>query len=203
MNISQLATKHKSDKGPSCHNYTALYESMFAGIREEQLTILEIGVLGGRSLLMWEEYFPNADIHGIDLNPECAKVDEGNTTTVWIGDQHDPDFLDKITMRLGGGFDIVIDDGSHRVEDQIFTFKRLWPNTRLIYVVEDTYTSYLKRYGGGYRRSGTAVEFFKDLVDDCNVSRFKDKPQAGLPRYYNDIGMIQFSPSLIAVYKEK
>jgi len=198
MNLSSLAIKHGTDKGPGYHNYTALYEMMFAGIREEPLKILEIGVLEGASLRMWCDFFPNAEIHGMDINSDC-NVFADDRITIHIGDQGDRRDLEKI----GIDFDIVIDDGSHCVSDQIESFKVLWPNTRLIYVVEDVYTSYKKRYGGGYRRSGTAVEFFKDLVDDVNVSRFKDKPQEGLPRCYNDIGMIQFSPSMIAIYKGK
>ncbi len=175
---------------------------MFAGIRDEKLKLLEIGVLEGASLRMWCDYFPNADIHGMDINPDCYAFND-DRITIHIGDQGNNGDLDKVTMRLGGGFDIVIDDGSHRVDDQIFTFKRLWPNTRLLYIVEDTYSSYNERYGGGYRRSGTAVEFFKDLIDDLNVSKFKNKPTKGLPRIYDNIGMIQFYPSMIAIYKGK
>ncbi len=198
MTLTELAEKHKTDKGPSCHNYTEAYESMFAGIRDEKLKILEIGVLDGASLRMWCDYFPNAEIHGMDVDSDCHAFAD-DRITIHIGDQGDRWDLD----RIGKDFDIVIDDGSHRVDDQIFTFKRLWPNTRLLYIVEDVYSSYKKRYGGGYRRSGTAVEFFKDLVDDVNVSKFKNKPSEGLPRVYSDIAMIQFYPSMIAVYKGK
>ncbi len=204
MTLDELAIKYGTDKSSKCHNYTAVYENMFAGMREEPLKILEIGVGTGASLRMWEEYFSNADVWGMDINQECDTVDRDNTTTVWIGDATDRDFLDKVIMRAGGGFDIVIDDASHRVEDQIFTFKHLWPNTRLVYVIEDAYTSYLPRYGGGYRRSGTAVEFFKDLVDDVNAGRLFDMYKSkGLHLTYKDIAMIQFYPSLICVYKGK
>ncbi len=196
--LSQLAIKHGTDKGPGCHNYTELYEQMFGGIKDESLKILEIGVLDGASLRMWCDFFPNAEIHGLDINPDC-KVFADDRITIHIGDQGDRQFMESI----GIDFDIVIDDGSHRVSDQIESFKVFWPNTRLIYVVEDTYSSYMKRYGGGYRRSGTAVEFFKDLIDDANASKFKDKPKYDLPRVYDNIGMIQFSPSVIAVYKGK
>ena len=196
MTLNELATKYGTDKGPGDHNYTAVYEQMFEGIRNEPLKILEIGVADGASLRMWEEYFPNAEIHGIDINP-CDI--EHERITIHIGDQGDMKFMSS----LGVDFDIVIDDGSHRVSDQIFSFKVLWPNTRLIYIVEDMYSSYLKRYGGGYRRSGTAVEFFKDLVDDVNVTRFHDKPKSAMPFSYNDIGMIQFYPALACLYKRK
>ena len=198
MTLNELATKYGTDKGPGHHNYTAVYEQMFDGIRNEPLKILEIGIGTGASLKVWLDYFPNADIHGVDVSLEQLQEINNERLTIHVGDQGDRDFLDTLQ-----DFDIVIDDGSHRVSDQIFSFKALWPNTRLIYIVEDMYSSYLKRYGGGYRRSGTAVEFFKDLVDDVNVTRFHDKPKSAMPFSYNDIGMIQFYPALVCLYKRK
>ena len=202
MTLDELAIKYGTDKSSKCHNYCVLYEQMFGAMRDEPLKILEIGVGTGASLKMWLEYFPNAEIHGIDIsldNLETSLI-KNERVHLCLGNQNDKDFLDN----LGVDFDIVIDDGSHRVEDQIFTFKHLWPNTKLVYIVEDIYTSYLPRYGGGYRRSGTAIEFFKDLVDDVNAGRlFNMYKSRGLHLTYKDIAMIQFYPSLICVYKGK
>ena len=201
MTLDELAIKYGTDKSSKCHNYTAVYENMFACMRDEPLKILEIGIATGASLRMWLEYFPNAEIHGIDITFEnWLDMMDNDRLHMYTGNQTDKDFLDSI----GIDFDIVIDDGSHRVEDQIFTFKHLWPNTKMVYVIEDVYSSYLARYGGGYRRSGTAVEFFKDLVDDVNAGRlFNMYKSKGLHLTYKDIGMIQFYPSLVCLYKGK
>jgi len=199
MTLDELAIKHGTDKSSKCHNYTAVYEQMFGAMRNEPLKILEIGVAEGASLRMWCDYFPNAEIHGLDINPD-AKVFADDRITIHIGNQNDKDDLDKI----GIDFDIVIDDGSHIVTDQIFTFKHLWPNTRLVYVVEDVYSSYLSRYGGGYRRTGTAIEFFKDAVDDMNAPRLYNMYKSrGIHITSKDIAMIQFYPALVCVYKGK
>ncbi len=209
MNLDELAIKYGTDKSSKCHNYTAVYENMFGAIREEPLRILEIGVATGASLKMWLEYFPNADIHGIDITLESLDKSllDNDRVTLDVGNQSDREFLDNVGIdfnKICHDFDIIIDDGSHRVEDQIFTFKHLWPNTQLVYVVEDVYSSYLARYGGGYRRSGTAVEFFKDLVDDVNAGRlFSMYKSRGLHLTYKDIAMIQFYPSLVCLYKGK
>ena len=202
MTLDELAIKHGTDKSSKCHNYTAVYEQMFGGMRDEPLKILEIGIGAGASLQMWLEYFPNAEIHGLDITLENLKspLISNERVHLCLANQTDKDFLD----RIGIDFDIVIDDGSHRVEDQVFTFKHLWPNTRLLYVVEDIYTSYLARYGGGYRRTGTAVEFFKDLVDDVNAGRLYNMYKSkGISVTHKDIAMIQFYPSLICIYKGK
>lgn len=211
MTLDELAIKYGTDKSSKCHNYTTVYEQMFGAIRKDELKILEIGIATGASLRMWLEYFPNAEIHGIDItldeyrklmlvNSDAYPPPNDERVHFHIGNQNDKDFLDSI----GIDFDIVIDDGSHQVTDQIFTFKCLWPNTRLVYVVEDVYGSYLPRYGGGYRRTGTAIEFFKGLVDDVNADGlYKMFKGRGIHLAYKDIAMIQFYASLVCVYKRK
>ena len=52
------------------HNYPVAYEEMFEPIRNKVQNVLEVGVAGGWSLKIWEEYFPNATIHGVDIDPD-------------------------------------------------------------------------------------------------------------------------------------
>jgi hypothetical protein len=68
---------------------------LFAGIRSDVRTALEIGVWEGGSLRMWEEYFPNAEIWGLDVNPARGEVAGGRIHFV-SGDQKDPDALNKV-----------------------------------------------------------------------------------------------------------
>jgi hypothetical protein len=88
---------------------------------------------------MWEEFFPNAIIFGLDIDPQCKQF-EGCRRRVFIGGQSDEAFLDKVVKEAGGSFDIVIDDGSHRVDHQLQTFNFLFPRLtdHGIYVMEDT-----------------------------------------------------------------
>jgi hypothetical protein len=80
---------------------------------------------------MWRKYFgPAASIVGIDNRPECRFSDDG--IMVYTGDQRDRVFLESL-----GEFDIVIDDGSHRREDQTASFEALWPHTHGVYLIED------------------------------------------------------------------
>jgi cyclopropane fatty-acyl-phospholipid synthase-like methyltransferase len=55
---------------------------------------LEIGVFKGDSLRTWADYFLNADIIGIDINPNCTEH-ANKTITIKIGSQDDREFLDK------------------------------------------------------------------------------------------------------------
>jgi len=123
------------------HDYLRHYETHLGQIRTTVRNVLEIGVQTDSSLLMWEEFFPNATIWGIDIDPECAEF-SGGRRQVRIGNQSDEDFLRAVAAEVldHGGVDVVIDDGSHRVNHQLISFEVLFPlmNSHGIYVVEDT-----------------------------------------------------------------
>jgi hypothetical protein len=67
-----LSMKHGTDK--LTHGYIPRHEKNFSSLRIGKMNILEIGVGGyddpksGKSLRMWEEYFPNSMIYGIDIH---------------------------------------------------------------------------------------------------------------------------------------
>ena len=121
------------------HNYNPLYERFFDPIRLSVKKVLEIGVEAGTSLRMWADYFPNAEIHGFDIDPECRQH-QTDRCVVHIGDQTDISSMGS----LPGGFDIIIDDGLHSADSQIGSFAYLYKhklNQRGIYVVEDVIQS--------------------------------------------------------------
>ena len=88
---------------------------------------------------MWEEFFPNATIYGIDIDPKCKQF-EGDRRRIFIGDQSDSEFCQQVIEETGGEIDIVIDDGSHRIEHQLKSFSMFFPamTSHGIYVIEDT-----------------------------------------------------------------
>ena len=124
------------------HDYLKRYNFHFYPIRKKIKKVLEIGVDRGESLSMWEEYFPNAEIHGLDINNECVKYNKGRVK-ITIGDQSDQIFLDKFG-KDNQFFDIIIDDGSHMHDHIIKSFTSLYPyvNNGGYYVVEDVINNY-------------------------------------------------------------
>lgn len=124
------------------HDYLKRYNFHFYPIREKIKKVLEIGVDRGESLSMWKEYFPNAEIHGLDINKECMKFNE-DRIKIHIGDQSDQTFLDKFGEE-NKFFDIIIDDGSHIHDHIIKSFTSLYPylNNSGYYVVEDVINNY-------------------------------------------------------------
>jgi hypothetical protein len=115
---------------------------------------------------MWKHYFgPRARIFGVDINPQCKKLEE-DQVGIFIGDQEDRSFLKQLAEKLPR-IDILIDDGGHTMQQQINTFEELFPHVDRngLYLCEDIHTSYWPRFGGGYRKPDTFVEYSKNFVD--------------------------------------
>jgi hypothetical protein len=89
---------------------------------------------------MWSEYFPNAQIIGIDINPECKQY-EKNNISVEIGSQEDEEFLKHIINKYKN-FAIVLDDGSHINSLTLKSFNVLQPYATDFYIIEDLRNSY-------------------------------------------------------------
>lgn len=63
--------------------------------------------------------------------------------------------------------DILVDDGGHSMSQQIITFEEMFSHIKEdgVYLCEDIHTSYWLRWGGGYKRRGTFIEYSKNFID--------------------------------------
>ena len=161
--LTRAAIRAGSDKYGG-HLYTPIYHDLFCRRREENLTLLEIGVggyasdrAGGLGLRMWADYFPFATIIGLDIEPK--KLALPPRIKVVQGSQADDVLLHRLADE-SGPFDIVIDDGSHMVSHMLGSFMTLYPIMAVdgIYAIEDTQTSFMPALGGRTDGSGTPFE---------------------------------------------
>lgn len=161
-----------ADKG-STHSYIEEYERLLAPYRDGK-TIMEIGLAMGESLKMWNEYFTNSKIIGVDIkvvfNPLLIRTGS-NRVYVMEADATNQQFIKDIfaygctnddSIRLSiknQKFDVIIDDGSHMAEDQIATFNLLkgYMNTGGLYIIEDILALDVER------------ERFLALNPDCEI----------------------------------
>lgn len=146
MNLKPIAAKYGSDKC-SWHSYGRIYDQLFEGKTVRKMLEIGIGckeVMGatyenGASLRMWAEYFPNAEIYGLDIRAD-ALVNEGRIRSFQC-DQGKISSLLAVRDLIGSGFDLIVDDGSHQPEHQILSACVLWPTLAEggRYVIEDVY----------------------------------------------------------------
>ena len=198
--MENLANYYKLDKSINLgfHNYIPIYENKFSQYRDKIKCLIEIGIgcvekgdmlhvkdsgyKTGNSLRMWRDYFYNADIHGIDINPESTIKNEERIYT-HVGDQSKKDDIIGIINMINKDIDIVIDDGSHNPNHQIQTFQffhpYLKPNT--MYCIEDIFPEYIE----GFKNLSIFSEEFQNIIKNEYIFEFFDQR-----RCYNDNSVI-------------
>lgn len=204
--LNEIGLKHGTDKSTMTHCYLDTYEHYLGHLKDKEFVLLEIGCAAANSIRMWREFFPKAKVFTIDINPDCATYTDG----VFIGSQTDTAFLDKLISDIGIP-DVIISDGSHVGDEEVITFKHLFPkmNPDGIYVLEDTHTLYNSHYSGEFEGNGRtkAYNFFTDLVCHVDVAGramcgsqetainwpMNDPP---VPEYSRMLKSIFFHPSL-------
>lgn len=198
--LDEIAEKHGTDKGPSGHGYTTVYFDRLRYLVSRRFKMLEIGVLAGASVRMWEEFFPLAEIHGIDIDPACSAHSVGRVT-VSIVDQGNKADMQAFSDRENG-FELVVDDGGHRMHQQILGFEVLFPTLLPggMYIVEDTHTSYVGPYGGGGRM--TTVKYLQALTDKMNTGEESEGVFAS-PVAASDIESVEFLKGIVLVRKKQ
>lgn len=130
------------------HCYASAYFDLFAHLRAQRFSLLEIGleddskdsgeVRRAPSLEVWRRFFPKADLYGFDIN-DFASVRQDRTVT-FQGDQSSREDLERF-LRTWEPPDLglVLDDGSHASSHQQISLAALFPAVRPggMYVIED------------------------------------------------------------------
>jgi hypothetical protein len=119
------------------HMYcTGFYDKEFLKYKEKQIIITEIGVAKGGSLVLWDEYFDNAFIIGIDNREQGAREKTKHLSNVQVLYAHAYSEEFVVTLPMS---DIIIEDGSHTFEDQVKSIqlylKKLKPGG--VFIIED------------------------------------------------------------------
>lgn len=163
--------RYKTEKGPG---YYRAYERRFAALKEQPIKLLELGIAHGGSLELWRDYFPNGTIVGLD---HVLPILQGASERIhmYAGAQQDIALLDRIGVECAPeGFDIIIDDASHKADDARTSFRHLLQHhlkSGGLYVIEDWGTGYWGYWPDGKSYDGTnhlagMVGFIKELVDE-------------------------------------
>lgn len=131
MSLVDIVDNSTTDKNTT-HSYLRVYDCLFSSLREKAENVLEIGIEKGGSLKLWADYFINAHVFGVDKIPYFT-TDKRITT--FQNDAYSVEFVNGLKVK----FDILIDDGSHKLEDMKFFIKHYSPLLKEngVLVVED------------------------------------------------------------------
>lgn len=156
-NLKYMCALFNEHRPQKISEHAEIYAKIFAALPRAKATLLEIGVADGRSMRVWSDFLCDGSIFGIDT---VAATESVGRATILVGNQSDVSFLKRV-IKQTGPLDVVIDDGSHKPEDQIISLKELLPNVSPggYYIIEDLYY-------GGY---GPTVDFVKSLGVDFEL----------------------------------
>lgn len=176
--LNELCDKYGSDKGSLLdsspyypwppHNYTKVYASLFANIKNDSLIVFECG-LGtnnpnikssmnvngkpGASLRVWRDFFPNATIYGADIDRDIL-FSEDRIITGYM-DQTNFASVAKFWEVHDVSPDIVIDDGLHEFHAGISLFENSFDRLTKdgIYIIEDMVPEDIEKYKNYFNRT--------------------------------------------------
>ncbi len=183
-------------------HYFEVYDRHFSRFRGTDVHVVEFGVSHGGSLQMWKQYFgTNAKIFGIDINPKC-KVLEEEQIEIIIGDQEDRQFLKSLNGAISR-IDILIDDGGHKMKQQINTYEELFPfiDENGVYLCEDLHTSYWPEYGGSYMKSDSFIEYSKNFIDYINAWHSVETSRLSVTDFTKSVHSLHYYDSVLVIEK--
>lgn len=207
---------YEDDGTEKPQHYLRVYADILGARRFDSFDLLELGVSSGASLLAWRQFFPNANIVGLDIRDMPSRlqpsVDRKKLTFVQ-GDQSSADILQScVAASRSGKFDVIIDDASHVGWLSRASFEYLFRHglkPKGLYFIEDYGTGYMPNFwdGSQYARAGYSPEdkvfpshaagmvgWSKQLIDEMHLPAVIPAEPDHMP-----IESIQYWPSIALV----
>lgn len=108
------------------HGYSRFYYDIFYPIRNKVLNIIEIGSFYGNASAALFFYFKNSKIYGADINPDMFRYKSDRIQNLYVNSNSVLSIKNEIINR-NIKFDIIIEDASHMLKDQIISLFYLFP----------------------------------------------------------------------------
>ena len=163
---------------------------------------------------MWKDFFPNAQIIGVDIDPNCTKY-QADRIHIHIANLNDVNEVKQLREYKAS---VIIDDASHSWRDQILALSFLFPSLPRggVYIVEDLETSFedlARRFpdaDGFFNFNIDAVSFIecinRVIVSGLPIERISDDNpvkdlflgEVNLSEVVNEIGL---SASFVAMFR--
>jgi hypothetical protein len=118
MSLGEIVDSNRTDKN-TAHSYLPLYQKLLINKKETAKNVLEVGIDRGGSIKLWNDFFINATVYGLDMMhikhvwkdiTNNERIVLYTSTDAYNDDFFNTTFLNKIK------FDFMLDDGPHTLE---------------------------------------------------------------------------------------
>lgn len=119
MSLEEIVDNSRTDKNTT-HSYLPLYQKLLINKKKTAKNVLEVGIQFGGSIKLWNDFFTNAYIYGLDIM---------NSQQIWEGiknkekiilhtstDAYNNDFFTTHLLNKNIKCDFILDDGPHTLE---------------------------------------------------------------------------------------
>jgi predicted O-methyltransferase YrrM len=154
------------------HPYTPVYSMLFSPMSTKPVRFAEIGIAGGASCVMWNQYFqhPETKFHFFDRDENFLKVCASRVrarATFSLMDVGVDGYVTRALKGVAGDelFDVILDDSSHDFDHQIRIIREALPHIRPggYMIVEDVFrATEEKKY----------YDALKDILPQCTLVYF-------------------------------
>jgi hypothetical protein len=118
LRLEDLILNDATDKNTT-HSYIPVYQELFQSKQLTATAVLEVGLGHGGSIKLWNDYFPNAEIHCLDINGSWGLRCSLESPRIHI--QYCHAYMESsVQLFTPKSFDIVMDDGPHTLESLVF-----------------------------------------------------------------------------------
>ena len=139
---SDKANTFKKTQGQG-HGFSKFYAKHLKHLKQKEIKILEVGSYAGASAAAFIKYFKNCSVYCFDINISKFIFSSKNIYVYGLDVNNEKELkkvLKKISLKSNSDFfDIIIDDGSHYLNDILFSLKTLFEYMKKggIYIIED------------------------------------------------------------------
>ena len=188
MSLSDIVDNNKTDKN-TVHSYLDLYQQLLFNKKETAKNVLEIGIDRGGSIKLWNDFFVNANVYGLDImdiNSVWEEIKNKEKILLYTSiNAYNNDFFMNNFLNKNIKFDFMLDDGPHSLESMIL-FIKLYSQLLTddgILIIEDVQSwdwieilknqvpDHLKQYIKVYdlRHNKNRYDDIVFTIDKCNI----------------------------------
>jgi hypothetical protein len=130
-------SKRKKEK-IQAHGYGNFYEKYFKKIKDQKLNVLEIGSFHGNASASLFFYFKNSFLYAADIYPDLFRYKSKRIKNFFV-DSSKEFSIERNIINMPVMFDIIIEDASHSLKDQIISLFLLFKKVKSggLFIIEE------------------------------------------------------------------